>query len=66
MQPKLARLPCYPRKHITHASTPPMPPTLARIARHFSNSLYGNLFLYQEYYLKPYFLKLEPNISPKW
>ena len=41
MQPKLAHHPRHPRYHATHASTspmPPMPPTLARTARHFSNS----------------------------
>ena len=36
--PTQARYRCHPRKHVTHASTPTTPPTLAHVARHFSNS----------------------------
>ena len=36
----LAYHPRNPRLHLTHASTPATPPTLARIACHFSNSIF--------------------------
>ena len=43
--PSQARHPRHTRQNVTHASKPPTPPTLARIARHFSNSLlHGHLW----------------------
>ena len=37
--PTLARYPCNPRQHVIYVTHANKPPTLARIARHFSNSL---------------------------
>ena len=54
--PTLAHQPTYPPWHITHASTPPTPLTLVRIARHFSN-LFNSC--------QQYLILLENSMLPK-